>query len=161
MTGLRVRYSAVLLDSGYRRQKEIRGWVDSTSTFCNSAAIGCYGGSAAAGYPGSPQREGRARMRHWHRTQASGISVVAHTDDAASGWALSFGVAKCRPLVGWMVMESCDVVAYGGWSLDGWNAPGSLVREVCRVCAYSLPFLERRDESQGSSLSYCPGKDAL
>lgn len=99
--------------------------MDSTSTFCNSAAIGCYGGSAAAGYSGSPQQKGRVRLRHWHRTQASGISVVAHKDDATSGWALSFKIVKCRQLVGWVAMKPCDRGAYGGWSLDNWNAPGS------------------------------------
>lgn len=58
---------------------------------------------------------------------------------------LPAGIPKCRQFVGWVVMEPCDVGAYGGWSLDNWNAPGSSVREVYRVCAYSLPFLKRRD----------------
>ncbi|KAH0501200.1 Syntenin-2 [Microtus ochrogaster] len=49
-------------------------------------------------------RAGRACAMGTARKRA-GVSVVAHTDDEASGWALSFGIAKCRPVVEWVVME--------------------------------------------------------
>lgn len=81
---------------------------------------------------------------------------VADPGDAASGRAPSLRIAECGRLVGvrvgsGRVVDPCGGGAYRGCPPDSWDSPGYSAREVCRVRAYLLLFLKRRDRLQSSS----------